>query len=474
MRWLVLRVARSVAMLFSIPNLINYTTMATATISPSQVDSILKKHILKDGYDMVMDLERSNGYWLYDSKHERQLLDFFTCFATIPLGYNHPAFRNDPQFLRELMNAAIGNPSNSDIYTVEYARFLETFSRVAVPSYMKYAFFIAGGSLAVENAMKVAMDWKVQKNFAKGYRRELGTKVLHFEQAFHGRSGYTMSLTNTDPAKTALFAKFEDWPRVSNPKIVFPYTDAAHEDLLKREALAVAQIERAFAEHKDEICAIIIEPIQAEGGDNHFRKEFFVKLRQLCDQHEAMLIYDEVQMGVGCTGTFWCHDQFGPDARPDLIAFAKKMQVCGILCGPRVDEVEHNVFTTPSRINSTWGGNLVDMVRAEKILSVIEQDNLCQNAAEVGAYFLERLAGVREQFPQLVTNVRGRGLIVAFDLPDTAHRNQFIQKGLHDHQVMFLGAGSRTIRFRPALTMDHAGIDLGIEAIQKVLLSLGK
>ena len=197
----------------------------------------------------------------------------------------------DEKFKKSLLNAAIANPSNSDVYTTEYAQFVDTFSRVGIPSYLPHAFFIAGGSLAIENAIKVAMDWKVQKNFAKGYTEEKGYKVLHFEQAFHGRSGYTLSLTNTLPDKTKWFAKFENWPRVSNPKIKFPYTDAGHDDLVTREALSISQIKTAFATHKDEICAIIIEPIQSEGGDNHLREEFLIQLRQLADENDAFLIY---------------------------------------------------------------------------------------------------------------------------------------------------------------------------------------
>ena len=303
--------------------------MYKVSISPNQVQETLSKHILADGYDMVFDMEKSEGVWIYDSKNDRKLLDFFTCFASVPLGYNHPKMINDEEFKKNLMLAALTNPSNSDIYTSQYAQFVDTFSRVGIPDYLPHAFFIAGGSLAIENALKVAMDWKVQKNFKKGYTEEKGFQVLHFEQAFHGRSGYTLSLTNTLPDKTKWFAKF-DWPRVSNPKIKFPYSDDSYEDLLRREELSINQIKTAFKNNPDEICAIIIEPIQSEGGDNHFRQEFLEQLRTLADENDAMLIFDEVQSGVGLTGKFWAHEHFGEKARPDIIAFGKKMQVCGI------------------------------------------------------------------------------------------------------------------------------------------------
>jgi L-lysine 6-transaminase len=443
--------------------------MYKVSISPNQVQETLSKHILADGYDMVFDMEKSNGVWIHDSKHNRQLLDFFTCFASVPLGYNHPKMVNDEEFKKNLMLAALTNPSNSDIYTSQYAQFVETFSRVGIPSYLPHAFFIAGGSLAIENALKVAMDWKVQKNFQKGYTYEKGFKVLHFEQAFHGRSGYTLSLTNTLPDKTKWFAKF-DWPRVSNPKIAFPYTDDNYEDLLLREELSINQIKTAFKNNPDDICAIIIEPIQSEGGDNHFRQEYLEKLRVLADENDAFLIYDEVQSGVGLTGKFWAHEHFGENARPDILAFGKKMQVCGILAGKKVDEIETNVFNVPSRINSTWGGNLVDMVRSSRIMEIVEEDNLLDNAANVGNYLYDTILNISKRNAK-ISNVRGRGLMVAFDFPTKAMRDKFVAKGM-EHNVMFLGCGHNTIRFRPALNLENKHVDQGMDILEKVVKEL--
>src|ERR1700759_3469246 len=443
--------------------------MYNLLVSPENVQASLQKHILADGFDLTFDMEKSKGVYMYDAKYKRTYLDFFTCFASVPLGYNHPKMVNDEAFKKNLMLAALTNPSNSDIYTTQYAEFVETFARIGIPEYLPHAFFIAGGSLAIENAIKVAMDWKVQKNFAKGYTKEKGFKVLHFEHAFHGRTGYTLSLTNTLPIKTKWFAKF-DWPRVSMPQINFPYSDENHDDLLMREELSLAQIKKAFEVNKDDVCAIIIEPIQSEGGDRHVRREFLEQLRVLADENEAMLIYDEVQTGVGLTGKFWCHEHFGEKARPDIIAFGKKMQVCGILASNRVDEVENNVFRVSSRINSTWGGSLVDMVRSSKIMEIIEEDQLCDNAAKTGDYLQEQLAGIAERHP-IITNVRGKGLLTAFDFPNKATRDRFINSGLEDH-VMFLGCGSRSIRFRPALIIEKNHIDEGLTILEKIASNL--
>ena len=443
--------------------------MYQLTVAPGDVNKVLSKHILADGYDMTYDMERSQGAYIYDAKYERKMLDFFTCFASVPLGYNHPKMINDEGFKKSLLAAAIANPSNSDVYTQQYAQFVDTFSKVGIPSYLPHAFFIAGGSLAVENAIIVAMDWKVQKNFAKGYKKEKGFKVLHFEKAFHGRSGYTLSLTNTLPDKTKWFAKF-DWPRVSVPTVKYPLQGDNLNLAIQTEELSIAQVKQAFAEHKDEICAIIIEPIQSEGGDNHLREEFLIQLKQLADENEAFLIYDEVQTGVGLTGKFWCHQHYSEKARPDIVAFGKKMQVCGILVGNKVDEVEGNVFRVPSRINSTWGGNLVDMVRSTQILQILQEDNLCENAATVGQYLKEQLDGLAVKYDK-ISNVRGKGLLCAFDFPNKDMRNAFVQKGM-DKNVMFLGCGNQTIRFRPALCIEKKHIDEGVAVMEQILPSL--
>ncbi len=443
--------------------------MYELTVTPERVNEALSKHILADGLDLTFDMERSQGTYIYDSKYNRKLLDFFTCFASVPLGYNHPKMVNDEGFKKNLLAAAMANPSNSDVYTQQYAEFVKTFGEIGIPSYLPHAFFIAGGALAVENALKVAMDWKVQKNFANGYKEEKGFKVLHFERAFHGRTGYTLSLTNTSADKTKWFAKF-DWPRVKVPTVRFPLTGDNLATAIETEKASINQIKQAFIDNKDDICAIIIEPIQSEGGDNHLREEFLIELREIADENEAFLIYDEVQTGVGLTGKFWCHQHYSEKARPDILAFGKKMQVCGILVGKKVDEVETNVFNVSSRINSTWGGNLVDMVRCTQILHIVKQDRLCEQAAEVGKYLQDQLEALANRYDK-VSNVRGKGLLCAFDFNTTEMRNAFIIKGM-ENNVMFLGCGAQTVRFRPALCMEKKHIDEGIEIMEKLLPGL--
>ncbi|MGC9513745.1 MAG: L-lysine 6-transaminase [Fidelibacterota bacterium] len=434
-------------------------------VQAKDVRKVLARHMLADGMEPVIDLEKSQGSWMVDKRNGDRYLDFFSMFASMAVGYNHPKLVAKQE---ELGRLAIHKPTNSDVYSEELADFLEIFSRIGIPKELPHAFFIEGGGLAVENALKTAFDWKVRKNFEKGYKEPKGYKVIHFQQCFHGRTGYTLSMTNThDPRKTQYFPKF-DWPRVLNPKIIFPLNEDNLEKVKKAESESLKQIHQAIEKYPDEIAALILEPVQGEGGDNHFRPEFVRELRKICDDHEILLIFDEVQTGVGLTGKFWAYEHYG--IKPDIISFGKKSQVCGILAGTRIDEVKNNVFAESSRINSTWGGNLVDMVRFGYILRIIEEENLVENARIQGAFLLGELEKIVDDFPGLVSNARGKGLMCAFDLKDEKTRNVFLGE-LEKEKVLMLGCGEKSVRFRPHLNVSQDEILHGIE---KIRLSLKK
>jgi len=443
------------------------TATTTDHLTPADVHAVLARYILADGFDLVFDFERSRGARVHDAKSGRQFLDFFTFFASSPIGYNHPRLR-DPEFLGVLQRVARFKPSLADVYSVEYAQFVQTFGRLAVPAHLPHAFFIEGGALAVENTLKTAFDWKVRRNKARGIPADKGQQIIHFREAFHGRSGYTLSLTNTDPVKTDYFPKFP-WPRVENPKLRFPVTPEVERDVLAAEQRAFDAIRRAFTDNPDDIAAIIIEPIQAEGGDNHFRPQFLQALQRLAHENECFFIVDEVQTGVGLTGRMWAHEHFG--LQPDALAFGKKTQVCGCLVGPRVDEVPDNVFKVVSRINSTFGGNLTDMVRFGRFLEVIEEERLLDNARDVGAHLLRGLEGVQAELGGLMSNARGRGLMIAFDLPDGALRKQAVAR-CRDNGLIALPCGTRSVRFRPPLNLTRAEADEGLAIVRSSLRSL--
>lgn len=435
-------------------------------VNPESVQDTLKKYMLVDGFDITLDLKNSKGAYIYDSKHKKNLLDFFTFVSSNPIGMNHPKLYND-EFIRKIGEVAVSKPSLSDIYTTEQAEFVDTFFKTAIPDYFKYIFFIEGGTLAVENALKAAFDWKVQKNFQKGYKEEKGTKIIHFREAFHGRSGYCLSMTNTDINKIKYFPKF-DWPRISNPKIKFPLEGENLEYVIKAEVQAINEIKEAINKNKDDIAGLIIEVIQGEGGDNHFRKEFFVQLRELCDENEILLIFDEVQTGIAITGKWWAHEYF---VQPDLISFGKKTQVCGVLSTGRIDEIENNVFRIPTRINSTWGGNIVDMFRFKRILEIIKEDDLVSNAESKGKYLLKKIYELQNKYSDKISNGRGLGLFCAFDCITPELRNS-IMSGCHKNNLLILGCGEKSLRFRPSLTISEDEINEGFEILDKVISAL--
>lgn len=437
-------------------------TVLTATdeqLQPDRVLDVLGRSIQLGGFDLVLDLERSAGSYLVDARTGRRYLDMFTFVSSSALGMNHPALAGDDAFLAELAHAAINKPSNSDVYSVPMARFVEAFVRVLGDPALPHLFFIDGGALAVENALKIAFDWKSRHNEARGIDAALGGRVLHLRGAFHGRSGYTLSLTNThSPLNVARFPKF-DWPRIDAPYL------RPGADMDAAEAESLRQARAAFDAHPHDIACFIAEPIQGEGGDRHFRPEFFAAMRALCDEHDALLIVDEVQTGCGLTGTAWAYQQLG--VAPDIVAFGKKSQVCGVMAGRRVDEVADNVFAVNSRLNSTWGGNLTDMVRARRILEVIESEQLFANAAAQGRYLRAGLDDLAGDFPAAMLDVRGRGLMCAFSLPGAAERDDVVRE-LWRRGVIVLPSGADSVRFRPALTVSRAEIDEALDAVRDV------
>ncbi|WP_137876053.1 L-lysine 6-transaminase [Rhodococcus sp. Q] len=429
-------------------------------IGPGDVLRVLGEHLLVDGFDLVLDLKRSRGRTLVDERDGTEYLDMFGFFASSALGMNHPDLADDPAFLLELAEAAVNKPSNSDVYTTEMARFVDTFERVLGDPRLPHLFLVDGGALAVENALKVAFDWKSRRNEAAGRDAALGTKVLHLRHAFHGRSGYTLSLTNTDPIKVARFPRF-DWPRIDAPAV------ETGVDITAAEELALSQARRAFADHPHDIACFVAEPIQGEGGDRHLRPEFLQAMARLCIEHDALFVLDEVQTGVGLTGTAWAYRQLGLE--PDIVAFGKKTQVCGIMAGGRVDEEPHNVFHVSSRINSTWGGNLADMVRARRVLEVVERDRLIDRARLLGSHLLTELGALAARRPGVVTDARGRGLMCAVTL-DTATRRDAAVTALREREhVLLLGTGERGIRFRPPLTVTTTELSDAVAALDRVL-----
>jgi len=396
--------------------------------------SRLSKHILTDGFHVVVDPEESHGSWIIDAETGQHFLDCYSQFASQPLGWNHPSLVS-AQF--HLGKAALHKLANSDMYSRDYVNFVEKFAEIT-PDFSHY-FFIDGGALGVENALKAAFDWKAQKLGIYNQESVNGMDVVHLYKAFHGRTGYTLSLTNTELNKTKFFPQF-NWSTIYDIDKLDQYM------------------------HHD-VAAIVVEPIQGEGGDRHFDPQVFHELRSLADTYESMLIFDEVQTGLGATGRMWAYEHFG--VIPDMMCFGKKTQVCGFCATERIDEVKENVFSTSGRINSTWGGNIVDMVRFQYIIDTIKKENLVVNAAQVGTHFMNALSDRKE-----LKNVRGQGLMIAFDLDTTPKRDRL--KDVLQKKMLVLTCGTKSIRLRPALTFSKEDADIACSFIDDAIYELQK
>lgn len=440
-------------------------------ILPQDAHNFVGKYMeVRSHFNFVMDLEKSHGHYIVDSREftyddnnlkkltleERTYLDMYTQFASWPIAYNHPELMDD-NFLKTLSRVSVNKIASSDIITVEKTAYVKLMSELAMTDGLDYMFLISGGALAVENALKASFDWKIRKNFARGILLpETDYKIAHFKEAFHGRTGYTMSLTNTDIEKTKFFPKFESWPRLTNPKITFPIEKHLAE-IERLEKQSLAELEESIRQNPHSIAALIIETVQGEGGDNHFRPEFFASLRKITEEHDILLILDEVQAGCGLTGKFWAYQHTG--IVPDILCFGKKMQVCGILASrSKFNQVENHVFKATSRLNSTWGADLTDMVRASRLLYLIQKNDLVNNAAQMGDYFLKELQNLETEFRGLIHNARGMGLMCAFDFYTPKFRAEFVSE-MTKRRVLTLTCGARSIRLRPMLDVkkEHIG-----------------
>lgn len=432
--------------------------------------SIKRTHrsgLLVDSYPNRWDIENSHDSYLVDKETQHKYLDMHCGFGSLPLSWNHPKLTHKmkKQF-DTLPSHYVNKPSNSDFYTDPYFEFIDTFKEKVVPSTHKYQFFGGDGAWAVTQMIKVATDWKLRFNPQLG-----STKIMYFEKAFHGRDGFTLSMTNTDPIKTMNFPKFNEWIRIDNLPIVNNRYNLHDYELVERENQCIDRI-GGYLRLNDDVAALVVEPIQCEGGDRYFSKRFLQALQSLCDQYDVLFCVDEVQTGFFTTGSPWYFQKLG--LVPDLVSFSKKTQQGGIFAsGNKLDRVSDHCFKLSSRINSTWGGNLVDMIRCKHIIDIIHEDNLMMNAHLMGRhwyYAMKQLENVeREKYVNpVIKNVRNAGLIMAFDMNSSKARDVMLDQ-LLDNRVLALGCGETTVRFRPNLSVKPSEIDELVEKTQRVI-----
>ena len=369
---------------------------------------------------------RSINSALYDERTDNRYLDFFGMFASLPLGYNHSSLKT--QAFWDDIGRIVGiKTSNSAFHHAFYDDFVDYFMQEMAPPGFSSVHFTCTGGLAVESAIKAAL-------FEKRSSPPGVSNVVSFVNGFHGINSYGSFVTSRDGAPGKRLTGFPDqgWKKVS--------TLGALEFLLQKGTKAV-----------------IVEPIQCTFGDIHLGDNMLGKVRDLCTQYGACLIFDEVQTGFFATGHRWHCEWL--DVMPDIIVFGKKAQVSGIL----VNQGWSSIFSSSEvgRLCVTFDGDLVDMVRSYHVLKAIKKYKLDMNIYARGEQFLKACKSL-----SFAKNVRGHGGILAFDLSNTKNRDIFTYE-CYEKGLLFNATAEKSIRFRPNLAVSIDEVDEAIDIMRK-------
>jgi len=374
---------------------------------------------------LPVSFTHGEGVWLWDSDGKRYL-DALSGIAVCGLGHAHP------RLTQTLAKQAGRLLHTSNVYGIESQEKLGSHLRDV--SGMDKVFFCNSGAEANEAAIKLARLYGHQHGFDK-------PKNIVMEGSFHGRTMATLSATGNAKVRAGFEPLVEGFVRV-------PYND-------------ITAVKLAFSEHKD-IAAILVEPIQGEGGVNIPDEEYLPSLRALCDEHSALLMLDEIQTGTGRTGEWFAFQHF--DFYPDVMTLAKGLGN-GIPIGACLAKGKAASVFSPGNHGSTFGGNPFACTAAETVLSIIEDEGLLKNAAEKGQYLLDEFKKTLGSIPQ-VTNIRAKGLMIGIELDKPC--GELVQQALDQQLLINVTAGS-VIRLLPPLILSTEQTDMIIEKVSQLV-----
>ena len=420
----------------------------------------LSRYVIAEPYPFVVDLEHSTGMWLATVDGDR-IMDWCGLYGSKLIGYNHPRLY-EPEYTRQLVVAANTKMANPDFLTPQclaYYRLLHRLAPVCMRGNVE-VYAVNSGAEAVENMMKYLINLHHKKQQAKG-QPILNHRFIYFDQAFHGRTVYALNITKltNDPIATRDFQGIIQ----GNLQVPFPEYDARRSDA-ENEAVAdqaLNTIEVLMRDHGDEIAGVILEPLQGAGGHRLALKRFYQGLSELCQRYDIGWGLDEVQTSGGQTGAVFTIDLFDVPYPPQAVASAKKFGNGVVYMLKSMDDI--------GVLDSTWGGTLSDMVRFVQEWSVVEDEGLLEQVTAKGARLTAGLESLVEYHPNLISNVRGLGLYQGFTLNDRSNKGRLIDLALDTEDLLLLGAGTDSIRFRPPLDVTEAEIDEMLVRLERAL-----
>lgn len=429
-------------------------------ISKRMLDE-LAGYVVATPYPFALDLAKGDGMWL-ETVDGQRLFDWAGYYGSKLIGHNHPGLY-EPAYVQRLTVAANNKIANPDFLTQECLAYYRMLIRVA-PECMRSdrleVYTINSGAEAVENMLKYLIA-RFNARKLQESRPITGRRFLYFDRAFHGRTVFALGVTQT--IDTVATKDFHGLASSGNVKLEFPSFDAdrSHSENLSNAVRALEQVETALRLMADEIVGIVFEPIQGAGGHRVALPEFFRGLSELAHRYGIALGVDEVQTGGGATGRMWAIDHFDLPYGPDAVASGKKFGNGVLYMREPLEDV--------GVLDSTWGGSLADMVRVVREMEIVEAEGLIARAHENGERLAQRLRGLTERYRPKVGNVRGLGIYQGFSLDTDVRKARLIEIALEQEGLLLLGAGNRSIRTRPNLSVTADDIDLFIEMLDRCL-----